>query len=159
MGKPFTPERLASIRRMRKARRLYKKEPLLAYHILCGEYPSYTHDDFWEDLRYRTKRKRKKKNKTPLSRYGRYERMKQLIAMYKDTANTDYGMKAQRLRNLMTKPYRVMVRIEGEVLEYRISPLIQITEIEKLVAQLPKCKTEQEADDFVEQFGKTAFVR
>ncbi|WP_289035014.1 hypothetical protein, partial [uncultured Flavobacterium sp.] len=69
MGKPFTPQRLANIRRMRKARRLYKKQPLFAYDILCKEYPDYTYDKFWDDLRYRRKPKRRK-GKSALVRYG-----------------------------------------------------------------------------------------
>ncbi len=61
MGKPFTAERLESIRRMRKARRLFRKEPLFAYMLLSLEYVDYSYAQFLDDLRYRTKAKRKDK--------------------------------------------------------------------------------------------------
>lgn len=157
MGKPFTPERLANIRRIRKARRLYKKQPLFAYDILCKEYPDYTYDKFLDDLRYRRKPKRRK-GKSPLVRYGRYRRMEQLNELYRSTADIEYGLQAQRLRKYMTKPYRVLVRVSGKVLEYGFSPLIRIEEIEHLTTKLPTCKTEKEADELVEHFRKTAHI-
>ncbi len=157
MGKPFTPQRLAAIRRMRKARRLYKKQPLFAYDMLRTEYPGYTYDQFRDDLRYRRKPKRRK-GKTPLARYGRYWRMQQLTAQYSSTGNIVYGLQAQRLRKYMTKPYRVKVRIGREVLEYRFSPLIRIEAIEQLTAALPQCSTPAEADTLVEQFSRTAHI-
>lgn len=153
MGKPFSPERLASIRRMRKARRLFKKQPLFAYEILCSEYMDYTYEKFWDDLRYRTRPKRRK-SKSPLVRFGRYRRMEKLNELFRVTANIDYGLQAQRLRRHMTKPYRVLVRIDGQILEYSFSPLIKIEEIERFTVELPKCRTAAQADEFVEQFRK-----
>ncbi|MBZ4190817.1 MULTISPECIES: hypothetical protein [Bacteroidota] len=157
MGKPYTPERLASIRRMRKARRLYKKEPLFAYDILSKEHPSYTPDDFWEDLRYRTKPKRRKA-KSPLIRYGRFRRMEQLNEMYRATENTDYALKAQQLRRNMTKPYRMLLKVEGKVWEYSFSALIRIEEIERLSKELSGCKTLNDVEAHIEQFRKTAHI-
>lgn len=158
MGKPFTPERLASIRRMRKARRLFKKQPLFAFEILCAEYNGYTYERFWDDLRYRTKPRGRKKGKSPLVRYGRYRRMEQLNERYRQTGNADYALQAQKLRRNMTKPYRVLARIAGGIFEYSFSPLIRIEEMEKLTAQLPKCATEQEAEELVEQVRKMAHI-
>jgi hypothetical protein len=157
MGKPFTPERLASVRRMRKARRLYKKEPLFAYEMLCMEYPEYTYDNFWDDLRYRKKPKRRK-GKCPLVRYGRYRRMEKLHNLYRETGNVAYALQAQRLQRRMTKPYRVLVRIGSEVWEYSFSPLVRMEEIESLTVLLPKCRTVKEAEEMVEQFRKTSHI-
>lgn len=151
MGKPFTPERLANIRRMRKARRLFKKQPLFAFDILCREYSDYTHERFVDDLTYRTKRKRKKK-KSSLVRYGRYRRMEQLKTLYEQTGIVEYALQAQKLRRLMTRPYRVMVRVEKMRLEYSFSELIPIAQIEQLCKELAVCGTVKNADKLVEHF-------
>lgn len=59
----FSPERLQHIRRLRKARRLFKQQPLFAYNIMSGSYEDYSLSDFLEDLRYRKPRKKKKGKK------------------------------------------------------------------------------------------------
>ena len=149
MGKPFSPERLANIRRMRKARRLYKKQPVFAFAIMVAEYPEYTIEKFWDDLRYRRPPK-KKKGKSSLVRYGRYRRMEQLNGQYLATGNLEYGLQAVRLRRNMTKPYRVLVRVSGQEIEYSFSPLIPIERIENLVRELSNCKDLAEADKLIE---------
>jgi hypothetical protein len=153
MGIPFTPERLLAIRRLRKARRLYKKQPLFAYGIMRNEYPDYTYEQFWDDLRYR-KPRIKKKGKCPLFRYGRYFRMQKLIAMYRNTDEINFALQALRLARHMTKPYRVVTKIGGNISEYSLSPLIAIELVEKLTANLRDCTTEQETDEMVDKFRK-----
>jgi hypothetical protein len=157
MVKPFTPERLANIRRMRKARRLYGKQPLFAYSILCMDNPAYTYNNFLDDLRYRKPPKRRK-GKSPLIRFGRYKRMERLIAQYSENLNTEYLLQAQHLRKHMTKPYRVLVKINGEILEYCFSPTIPIEDIERLTMALPACKTEKEADELVAHLWNSAYI-
>lgn len=153
MGKPFTPQRLENIRRMRRARRLYRKAPLFAYELMRGEYADYTFEKFCDDLRYRSRRK-KKKGKSQLVRFGRYGRMEQLNEQYRQTGNADYALQAQKLLRNMTKPYRVMVRVSGETWEYTLSPLIRIDDIEKLVARLTECVTAEKAHASVEHTGQ-----
>lgn len=157
MGKPFTPERLENIRRMRKARRLFKKQPLFAYATMLENYPNYTQHEFLDDLRLRKPRK-KKKFKSPLLRYGRYYRMEEMKSKYMATGNIDFALQAQRLRRHLTKPYRVKVRIAHSTIEYGFSPLIQISDIELLVAKLAGCKDEKHADELVADFRKTAHI-
>lgn len=157
MGKPFSPERLANIRRMRQARRLYKKQPVFAFELLKKEYPGYTHEQFWDDLRYR-KRPKKKKGKSPLCRYGRYRRMLELGAQYSLTGNIDFAIQAMKLRRNMTKPYRVMVRLEGEILEFELSATIPIEPIEKLVADLSGCQNPEQARQMVQDFSQNSHI-
>lgn len=155
MGKAFTPERLVSIRRMRKARRLYKQMPLFAFEILREEYPNYTREQFLDDLRYRTKAKRKKK-KTTLTRYGRYARMVDLLHLYQQTGNNEYAIQAQRLRKRMTKPYRVRVKIGGQSWEYGVEATVPIHEVEQLTADLSTCTTIEQADEMMRRFWEMA---
>ncbi len=157
MGKKLSPERLASIRRMRKTRRLFKSQPLFAYDIMCRVYSNYTYNDFLDDLRYRHKPK-PRKGRSALKRYGRYQRMIRLIQLYSSTGNADYALQAQRLRRYMTKQYRVVVKINGEILEYNFSPLIGIEQIEQLTDKLPRCSTREKADELAEKFKKTNFA-
>ncbi len=155
MGKPFTPERLANIRRMRKARRLFRKQPLFAYTLMVESYPGYCYLQFVDDLRLRRPRKRKK-GKSPLVRYGRYNRMEELKAKYRNTGNIDYAIQAQKLRKHLTKPYRVQVRLYKQIIEYNFSPVVNIREIEQLVEKLSACENESQADIIVADFRKTS---
>lgn len=156
MGKPFTPERLANIRRLRKARRLYKKQPLFAYHQLCGEYFNYSHEQFLNDLRYRNKPKQRK-GKSTMLRYGRYRRMEKLLDLYRETDNMEYALTALQLRRNLTKPYRVLVKIAGETWEYSFSPLIAIQQIENLISALAPCRTVKEVEELVERYRNASY--
>ncbi|WP_312351995.1 hypothetical protein [Sphingobacterium multivorum] len=157
MGKKFTPERLASFRRMRKARRLFKKQPLFAYSLMLEAYPDYTYLQFLDDLRYRRPPK-KRKGKSGIGRYGRYRRMEELLLKYRQEGNIAHALQAQKLRERMAKPYRVRVTIGLCRLEYGFSPLVPIETIEKLVSRLAPCRTEQEADRLVQEFRETAHI-
>ncbi|GEM63860.1 hypothetical protein SF1_18420 [Sphingobacterium faecium NBRC 15299] len=152
MGKPLPPEKLFALRRLRKARRLFKQQPVFAFAILCEEYKDYTHEQFLDDLRIRTKTKGKKKKKSPLTRYGRFFKMNQLLELYSKTGLVDFALQAFRLRSVITKPYRVLVKIEGCHIEYGLNPFIPYKEVEKLNLQLRDCKTEKEVDYVIEQF-------
>jgi hypothetical protein len=158
MGKPFTPERLENIRRMRRARRLYRKAPLFAFEMMREEYPQYTYENFCDDLRYRTARKRKR-GKSQLARYGRYRRMEKLKEQFRQTGNSDFALQAQKLHRNMTKPYRVLARVSGETWEYTLSPLIRIDDIEKLVALLNDCPTVEDAHALVGQFRNGEYLK
>lgn len=157
MGKPFSSERLATIRRMRKARRIFKRQPLFAFEILRQEYPDYTYEKFLDDLRYR-KPPKKRKGKSGLLRYGRFDRMEKMKALFAETGKLEYGLQAQRLRRFMTKPYRVQFRIDGEVLEYHFSALIPIERIEKLTMELRGCDSIAKAEKVIEYFNASSHI-
>lgn len=157
MGKKFSAERLASLRRMRMARRLFKKQPLFAYSLMREAYPDYTHAQFWDDLRYRRPPK-KRKGKNGIQKYGRYCRMQELLLRYRQDGNIAHALQAQKLRERMAKPYRVRVTVGSYRLEYGFSPLVPIAHIEHLVEMLARCSTEQEADRLVQEFRETAHI-
>jgi hypothetical protein len=154
MGTPFSPTRLLNIRRIRKARRLFKQQPLFAYVLLCEIYTDYSYVNFLEDLRYR-KQPKKRKGKSALQRYGRYDRIQQLIERYRATGNIDYAIAAKRLRDLLTKPYRVWYRCEGVTVEVCFSALVPLIQIENLVLRLKSAQTQGEAEALVKEFTKT----
>ena len=56
----FSPERLFNIRRLRKARRHWKKEPLLAYASMCELYPGYRPTSNLQKIYAGGRRKKKK---------------------------------------------------------------------------------------------------
>jgi hypothetical protein len=155
--KKFSPERLLKIRRLRKARRLFKTTPLFAYTQMKAIYPDYTYEEFLDDLRPRRIRKAKKK-KSSLARFGRYLRIEQLKSQFRLTRNYECIIKAEQLRRNITKPYRVMVKLKENCMEYTFSPLIPIGRIEQLVISLNSCKSEQEVDQAVNQFSETTRV-
>lgn len=153
--KPFTAERLLRIRRLRKARRLYKQSPIFAYDLMRVEYPTYTHDEFWDDLRRCTKKK-KRKGKTPLIRYGRYWRIQELLGRYGLTNDETLIIQANRLQERITKPYRIMVKLKGDCMEFTVSPLVPIREIELLTQRFGQCETAEQIDHIFNDFKKYA---
>jgi hypothetical protein len=159
MGKPLSLEKLVALRRLRKARRLFKQQPVFAFAILCEEFKDYTHDQFLDDLRLRNKPKAKKKKKSPLTRYGRYFKMNQLLERYRSTGLLDYARQAVRLRSNMTKPYRVWVKINCKCFEFGLDPLMPYNEVEKLNANLRNCTNEKEVQEMIEQFRADNRIR
>lgn len=157
MGKPFTPERLERIRRMRKARRLYKKQPLFAFQMMLTDYPDYTHELYMDDLRYRKKPKKRNGRFNP-HRFGRYSKIMELLRQYERTGNSDFALRAIQMRAYMTRPYRVLVRVGGEEIEYSFSPRIPVRSIENLLSQFSGCKTEAEVGSIVSEFRRTAHI-
>ncbi|MNI08923.1 hypothetical protein D3C81_1403610 [compost metagenome] len=157
MGTPFSPTRLFNIRRIRKARRLFKQQPLFAYVLMCANYKEYSYLNFLDDLRYR-KAPKKRKGKTALNRYGRYNRIQQLMERYRETGNLDHAIAAKRLRDLLTKPYRVWYRCEGVTVEVCFSPLVPLIQIENLVLRLKAVHSEHEAQALVSEFGSTVNI-
>ena len=147
----FSPERLTNIRRMRKARRLYKQTPLFAFAAMQEEYPLYTFSQFLDDLRRRTEKK-KKRFKTPLARYGRYRRIQELMTSFLLTQNWELALRAKLLRQRITQPYRLLIRLKGESIEYSFSALIPIQYIERLTEDISKCKTEHEIEKVISDF-------
>lgn len=154
MGKPFTVERLENIRRMRKARRLFKQQPLFAYLIMLENYTAYTYEQFADDLRLRSKRK-KRKGRSNLQRYGRYRRMMELIGLYNKTGNTDFAIQSFKLRARLTKPYRVQLKLKGVRLEYSFAATTPIHRIEELVNKLNECTQEEHTNKIVALFRET----
>jgi hypothetical protein len=150
-GKPFSPERLDNIRRMRRARRLYKQSPVFAYWLMVAQYPDYTHAQFCEDLRRRSKPK-KRQGKSPLTRYGRFRLMEKLLQEYRLTGEAGALEKAMQLRRNMTKPYRMLVRLNGQAIEFTINPYIEVNHIEALRQAFQTCRTEKELDETFERF-------
>ncbi len=157
MGNPFSTVRLYNIRRLRKARRLFKQQPLFAYYLMCETYTDYCYTDFLADLRYR-KPPKKRKGKSVLYRYGRYSRIVKLMEHYNQTKDLDFAIAAKRLRDMLTKPYRVWYKCEGVSVEVCFSPLIPLVQIENLVLRLKTVHTEQEAQELVSEFSSTVYI-
>ncbi len=151
MGKPFTLERLQNIRRIRRARRLHKQQPLFAYEVMRTDYPGYTFDLFLDDLRYRKPRK-KRKGKSGLCRYGRFNRMHSLIIQYGWTGDVEFAIQAKKLRERITKPYRVLAHVGDKHIEQNFSALIPIERIEELVKKLSDCKSIEQTNKILDEF-------
>lgn len=158
MSTPFTPERLYKIRRMRKARLLWKQQPVFAYSVMLAQYPDYTYDQFWDDLRRRSKPK-KKKSKSSLAHYGRYPAYERLLANYRLTGNFESIKKAIALRGRITKPYRLLVQIGRTGMEYTLSPLISLSVVEQLNAQVTDCKDFQAVEKLVDAVRAKAWIK
>lgn len=149
----FSAKRLDHIRRLRKARRYFRQIPLFAFHDMQQEYPNYTYEEFLDDLRYRKPRK-KRKAQNQLKKFGRYERMQKLLTLYRLTQEVAHAIEAKKLRDRLSKPYRVRVRMDNQYIEYNLSPLARIEDVEKLTGQLATVRTEQEADHLITEFRR-----
>jgi hypothetical protein len=156
MKRKLCPEALYSLRRLRLARRLWKKEPLFAFITLKEKYPDCTYEQFLSDLVRRSKPKAKK-SKSGLQRYGRYHRMVECISKFKEYQDITAGLEALRLRKYMTAPHRLLVRIGKKHKDYFFDPLISFSSIQKLNEKICLCKSEQEVEDLVAAFTKYRF--
>ena len=149
---PFTPDRLLRIRRVRKARFLWEKLPLLAFEEMRQQYSNYSYNQFLDDLRRRSAR-RKKKIKTPLDRFGRYGEMKRLASLFQETGDVKAGIRANQLRKVLTKPYRVRIRIGGKTWEFTYPPTIAYKAISSFVNAASRCPTWVDFDILEAQFS------
>lgn len=152
-GKKFSPERLEKIRRLRKARRLYKQAPAFAFVWLLAEYPAYTYAEFLDDLRRRSKKKHRK-GKSSLPKYGRYGKMMALVEEYGQTKDYQSLLLANQLRRNMTKPYRLLIKLKNCEMEFSLSPFIKYDYVAMLSSQATQCKTEAEIETMVQEFRK-----
>ncbi|WP_316787752.1 hypothetical protein [Pedobacter frigoris] len=151
--KPFSPERLHHIRRLRKARRYFKQTPLFAFGRMVEEYPDYSFEQFTDDLRRRTKPK-KRKGRSPLTRYGRFRRIEKLLSEFRLTGDHDAIRKAIRLRKHLVHPYRVQFRIGKDRYEHCFSALIPIEQIEELVSSLSSVTSMEQAQQHIDKLNK-----
>jgi len=153
----FSPERLYSIRRMRMARRLWKQSPLMAFNLLKEKYPDYTQDLFLQDLHIRKASRKEKRTKNPLTKYGRHEKIQQLLSLYNQTKDPKYYLLAQKLRSIITRPYRLEIKREGKSWEFSFPPEIPYKQIEQLSKQCQQCDTLDEAaalcNKFIQNYG------
>lgn len=157
MGKPFSKERLLKIQRLRKARRLWAKEPLFAFFIMQELYKDYTYAEFMDDLRLRKPRK-KKQGKSQRIKYGRYNRMNQLYTEYELTGNLNYAIEAEKLFRRLRKPYLLRVRINGIRIEYTFNACIPLKAIENLNQEIQNCASEAEVDAKVKVFRQNQSI-
>lgn len=153
MSKPFSHERLTKIRRLRKARRLFNKEPLFAYNQLIKEFPDYSYDQFLDDLRIRKKSKKKVIPKR-LERYGRYSKVKELLIRYQQTDDTRFAIQAKQIMDQLRKPYRLQIVLNKQISEYCFHPYTPYSVVEQLSKQVKSCKTQEQIEKLVAEFSK-----
>lgn len=158
MVTPLTPEKLQNLRRLRKARRLYKQTPLFAYQLMQQEYPNYSYAKFMDDLRRRTKKKIRKK-KSPLVIFGRYWRIDKLMVQFRSTKDFTLLEMAIKLRKNITKPYRMLVKLKGECMEFTFSPFTPIERIEQLNERFKQCTTQEEIEKVFNDFKCSAHLQ
>lgn len=151
MQNRFSEQRLANIRRLRKARRLYKQVPLFAYELMKSQYADYSWPAFMEDLRLRSKPKQKQ-SRSPLKRFGRYYKMQELLSLYAVTQNTDLALQAITLRNNMTRPYRLLVQVEKQAMVFTFPATVPYSAMQGLSQSCQRCKTMAEATQLIENF-------
>lgn len=114
-------------------------------------YPGYTHEQFLDDLRRRSRAKQKS-TKTTLTRFGRYPRFLLLMKQYQDTGDQRLAIQAMQLRSNMTKPYRILVKCGNECREFSASPLIDYSVIQQLNTRLNACASMREAEQLITAF-------
>lgn len=152
----LNPEKLQALRRLRLARRLWKQFPLLAFDMVREKYPDYSYDQFLCDLKPRRKRKSHRHIKNPLKRFGRFEKIEQLLSLYTDSGDPKFYLQAQKLRMIITRPYRLEIKRDGKGWEFTFPPETPYRKIEQLSRDCQKCQSLDEAVALCRDFIKTS---
>jgi len=131
-------------RRKRRAKRLFKRWPMLAVQFMQEQYgyKDYTHEKLMLDIKKNPRKgKRYRKAKSPLKRQGRYEEYALQMRLYenaKKDGDIELAMKylqtAQTLRNRMYLGYEVQYQLKGDVFIFycpSIFPLKEAIELSK----------------------------
>ncbi len=124
----------------------------MAFQFMQEKYPEYSYDDFVQDITPKRKRYYKSyryKKKSPLCKYGRFAAMENLIQLYGQTGDLAALLKAEKLRKVMTKPYRVLVSIKGECIEFYLSAIIPYKVVQDLTLSIRKTHTMQMAQQLI----------
>lgn len=148
----YTPEKLTALRRLRAARRLHRRYPLMAYQFMKEKYPDYTIEQYSLDITPKRKRYYKSyryTKKKPLRKYGRFAFMESLIQQYRQTGDPDALLKAEKMWKVMTRPYRVLVSIKGKCTEFYLSALIPYHVINSLTLAIQKTNSMEAAEQLV----------
>lgn len=151
----FSEETKLRIRRRKRARRLWKENPIFAFRTMQAEYDNYTHETFLDDLKIKSKKK-ERRVKNPLLRFGRWRQMENQLSSYRKTGDVKFLEMAQKLRNNMTKPYRLLVRYEKDEVEYTFPATYKYDLIAKLSALAKQCKSQVEFKEKMEEITKYA---
>ncbi|MGE7775180.1 hypothetical protein ACQKLP_10680 [Chitinophaga sp. NPDC101104] len=154
----LSPESLFKLRRLRKARFLWKKGPLMALATMQAQYPGYTQQMLIADLKPRSRKKVIPKTRSPLYKYGRYARMQQLIQLYHQTGDIQNLLEAQKLRKRLTAPYRVEVRTGNHVKEFYLPATTSYTTVVSLVAKINGSSSFETGCQIVEQFLSRVYM-
>jgi hypothetical protein len=150
----FTPERLIATRRVRAARRLFKRFPLFAHEMMQEKYPDYSYQDFLNDLpKKKIKRKSYRRVKNPLRAYGRFFQIESMLSEYQATLDPLFVLKAQKLRDRITKPYEIVVRKAGVIIEYSIPAFVSYKAIEQLVSSFREARSIDEVQQLFKNFS------
>jgi len=83
--------------------------------------------------------------------------MQLYINQYQETGDYMFLIKAQALRRLLTKPYRIMVRLNGTEYTYKVSALIPIEKIESIMPQIQKCTQPEAVDTIIDSITGSGF--
>lgn len=143
MPMAWSIEAVMKNRRKRKARRVWKQQPLFAFSLLAAEFPDYTPEAFIKDVRI-TNDKKSKFKKTSLARYGRYPVLMNLLAKWKRDRDVSIGLEILKLRRNMTKPYRLVVTFEKKQWCFEYPATYAVTTMEKLVTAADSAKNLEE---------------
>lgn len=156
-GIPWSIERKEDRRRMNLARRLWKRFPLFALNEMQEEYPGYTEIQLKDDLRRRTPEK-KMKGKSQLIRYGRFQKIEDLMREFNRTGNVDFAIIAAKLRLKITKPYILNIPIGDEMLECRYHPKINYRTMMDFYRKAKHCGSREALEQLEKEMLKYAHL-
>lgn len=75
--------------------------------------------------------------------------MEDLIEQYQQTGDPAALLKAEKLRKVMTKPYRVLVSIKGQSTEFYLSAIIPYKVVQDLTLSIRKTHTMEMAQQLI----------
>lgn len=121
-------------RRRRVAKRMLKRFPLFAIEEMRAEFPFYDMNTFIADVTRKTRKSKSFRNpKSPCTQMGRYMEMEKKLSDYHRTKDIRFLQKAQKLRDNLFKPYRIIFKLNGKpVLEQTLPPTMDFNSVKQL---------------------------
>lgn len=127
-------------RRKRRARRLYRKYPLLVIPLMQETWSYYYNERLLkDDLKGMKPTKRKKGKRTTPN--GKWDYAQKLKNQYFITRDMNTALKYNQLMRTYKQPWRLEVRKGGEIWEFFIPNSVSVTTVQQLAAKANQCNS------------------
>ncbi len=133
----------------RKVRWYNKRFGLFGWSFLKDIMP--VSEEEYHSVLSKLKKLKKRKGKSPLVRYGRYRQMEKYLTEYKQTGDLNFLIRANEVRNRLSKMYKLEMLYQGKKIVYSYSAIIDYKQILKIIELSKHVKSHEEYEAMVKK--------